>query len=133
MRIFLDASFIIYLNVDVPDNLAEKIDALYKQLITNNKLYTDVLVLDEVIHVSRKKYKVPYSETINMLDDIVIPYVEVLPIGLMEYLKAKENMLKYNLKPSDAIHLAVIENNGLQAIVTEDEDFDRIPIKRIWF
>lgn len=132
MRIFLDASFIIYLNVDVPDNLAEKIDALYKQLITNNKLHTDVIVLDEVIHVSRKKYKVPYSETINMLDDIIIPYVEVLPIGLMEHLKAKENMLKYNLKPSDAIHLAVIENNGLQAIVTEDEDFDRIPIKRIW-
>ena len=133
MRIFLDASFIIYLNVDVSDYLAEKIDALYRQLMTNDKLYTDVLVLDEVIHVSRKKYKVPYSETINMLDDIIIPYVEVLPIGLMEYLKAKENMLKYNLKPSDAIHLAVIENNGLQAIVTEDEDFDRIPIKRIWF
>ena len=133
MRIFLDASFIIYLNVDVSDYLAEKIDALYRQLMTNDKLYTDVLVLDEVIHVSRKKYKVPYSETINMLDEIVIPYVEVLPIGLMEYLKAKENMLKYNLKPSDAIHLAVIENNGLQAIVTEDEDFDRIPIKRIWF
>jgi len=133
MRIFLDASFIIYLNVDVSDYLAEKIDALYRQLMTNDKLYTDVLVLDEVIHVSRKKYKVPYSETINMLDEIVIPYVEVLPIGLMEYLKAKENMLKYNLKPSDAIHLAVIENNGLQAIVTEDEDFDRITIKRIWF
>ncbi len=132
MRIFLDASFIIYLNVDVPDSLAEKIDALYKQLVTGNKLYTDVLVLDEVIHVSRKKYKVPYSETIDMLDEIIIPYVEVLPIGLMEYLKAKENILKYNLKPSDAIHLAVIENNGIQAIVTEDEDFDRIPIKRIW-
>jgi len=133
MRIFLDASFIIYLNVDVSDYLAEKIDALYRQLMTNGKLYTDVLALDEVIHVSRKKYKVPYSETINMLDDIIIPYVEVLPIGLMEYLKAKENMLKYNLKPSDAIHLAVIENNGLQAIVTEDENFDRISIKRIWF
>ena len=132
MRIFLDASFIIYLNVDVPDHLAEKIDALYKQLVANGKLYTDVLVLDEVIYVSRKKYKVPYSETINMLDEIVIPYVEVLPIGLMDYLKAKENMLKYNLKPSDAIHLAVIENNGLQAIVTEDADFEDIPIKRIW-
>ncbi|CAB50206.1 type II toxin-antitoxin system VapC family toxin [Pyrococcus abyssi] len=132
MKIFLDASFIIYLNVDVPDSLAEKIDALYEQLITSSKLYTDVLVIDEVIHVSRKKYKVPYSKTIEMLDDIVIPYVEVLPIGLMEYLKAKENILKYNLKPSDAIHLAVIENNGIQAIVTEDEDFDRVPIKRIW-
>ncbi|NJE25182.1 PIN domain-containing protein [Thermococcus sp. MV5] len=132
MRIFLDASFIIYLNVDVSDHLAEKIDALYKQLVTNGKLYTDVLVLDEVIYVSRKKYKVPYSETINMLDEIVIPYVKVLPIGLMDYLKAKENMLKYNLKPSDAIHLAVIENNGLQAIVTEDADFEDIPIKRIW-
>ncbi len=95
-------------------------------------MYTDVLVLDEVIYISKRKYGVPYEETIKFLDDVILPTVEILPIGLEEYLKAKENILKYNLKPSDAIHLAVIENNGLQAIVTEDKDFQKVPIKVIW-
>ena len=95
-------------------------------------LYTDVLVLDEVIYISKRKYGVPYDETIKLLDDLILPNVKILPIRIDEYLKARENILKYNLKPSDAIHLAVIENNGIQAIVTEDKDFQRVPIKVIW-
>lgn len=86
----------------------------------------------QIIYISKRKYGIPYEETIRFLDDVILPIVEILPIGLEEYLKAKENILKYNLKPSDAIHLAVIENNGLQAIVTEDKDFQRVPIKVIW-
>ncbi|AEH25531.1 type II toxin-antitoxin system VapC family toxin [Pyrococcus yayanosii] len=132
MKVFLDASFIIYLNVDLPEEDAEKIDALYKRLVENEELYTDPLVLDEVIYVLWKKYRIPYEETIDMLDDIIIPYVSVLPVGLMEYLKARQNILKYGLRPSDALHLAVIENSGIQAIVTEDCDFDDVPVKRIW-
>jgi len=129
MKIFLDASFLVYLNVDIVE--AEKIDDLFESLLKED-LYTDVLVLDEVIYISKRKYGIPYEETIRFIDDIILPIVEILPIGLEEYLKAKENILKYNLKPSDAIHLAVIENNGLQAIVTEDKDFQRVPIKVIW-
>jgi len=45
---------------------------------------------------------------------------------------SKLRRTSYNLKPSDAIHLAVIENNGLQAIVTEDREFERVPIRVIW-
>ena len=129
MRIFLDASFLVYLNIDVAE--AEKIDELFRILLKED-LYTDVLVLDEVIYISKRKYGVPYDETIKLLDDIILPNVEILPIRIDEYLKARENILKYNLKPSDAIHLAVIENNGIQAIVTEDRDFRRVPIKVIW-
>ena len=123
MKIFLDASFLVYLNIDVAE--AEKIDELFKSLLKGD-LYTDVLVLDEVIYISKRKYGVPYDETIKLLDDVI------LPIRIDEYLKARENILKYNLKPSDTIHLAVIENNGIQAIVTEDKDFQRVPIKVIW-
>lgn len=131
MRIFLDASFLVYLLIKTPE-IAERIVRLYAELTEEHELYTDALVLDEVIHVSKKKYRIFYESSIKFIDEYILPYVDVLPIGLMEYLKAKENMLKYNLKPSDAIHLAVIENHGLQAIVTEDEDFERVPIKRIW-
>lgn len=129
MKIFLDASFLVYLNIDVAE--AEKIDELFKSLLKED-LYTDVLVLDEVIYISKRKYGVPYDETIKLLDDVILPNVKILPIRIDEYLKARENILKYNLKPSDAIHLAVIENNGIQAIVTEDKDFQRVPIKVIW-
>ncbi|MEM2494139.1 MAG: type II toxin-antitoxin system VapC family toxin [Nitrososphaerota archaeon] len=42
-------------------------------------------------------------------------------------------MLNYNLKPSDAIHLATMEKVGIKNIVTEDEDFDKVKeVKRIW-
>ncbi len=129
MKIFLDASFLVYLNIDLPES--EKIDNLFRSLL-REELYTDVLVLDEVIYISKRKYGISYNETIKFLDDLILPTVEVLPIGLEEYLKAKENILKYNLRPSDAIHFAVIESNGLQAIVTEDRDFQRVPVKVIW-
>ena len=46
MRIFLDASFLVYLNIDVAE--AEKIDELFRILLKED-LYIDVLVLNEVI------------------------------------------------------------------------------------
>lgn len=62
----------------------------------------------------------------------MIPYIKVLPLGEMEYVKAKRFMLTYNLKPSDAIHLAVMDNHGISTIITEDKDFDKTHVKRIW-
>ena len=116
----------------MPEEEARLIEEFWLNLIENHILYTNILVLDEVVYVSRKKYNVEYTETIEFIDKAVLPYVEVLPIGLNEYLKAKELMAKYGFKPSDSIHIATIENYGLQAIVTEDKDFDKIEIKRIW-
>ena len=74
MKIFLDASFLVYLNIDIPE--AEKIDNLFKSLL-KKELYTNALVLDEVIYISiyisKRKYGVPYEETIKFLDDIILP------------------------------------------------------------
>ncbi|MEM2370633.1 MAG: PIN domain-containing protein [Candidatus Bathyarchaeia archaeon] len=36
------------------------------------------------------------------------------------------------MKPSDAIHLATIESNRIDAIATEDKDFDVVGIERLW-
>ncbi len=62
----------------------------------------------------------------------VLPYVEVIRLGSAEYLRAKEFMLKYGLIPSDALHAATVVVNGLQAIASEDRDFDKVDIKRLW-
>ncbi len=37
-----------------------------------------------------------------------------------------------NVHRRDALHAAVIRNNGLQAIVSENDKFDRLPLKRLW-
>ncbi len=129
MKIFIDASLIVYLNTPFSDSDTKIVD-FYKSLL-REELYTDVLVLDEVVYVSKKKYGISYEDTFELLENGVLPHVSVLPIGELEFYKAKRYMLKHGLKPSDALHLAVIENHGLQAIATEDRHFEGI-IKRVW-
>ncbi len=131
MKVFVDASLIVYLNARLPRDEAEKVERFWLRLL-REELYTDVLVLDEAIYVSKRKYGIDVESTLKLLDRAILPYVDVLPLGLEEYLKAKEYMVRYRLKPSDALHLAVMDSNGLQVIATEDKDFDRTHVKRIW-
>lgn len=132
MRVFVDSSLLVYLNVRMPDREARLVEEFWLDLLLNHLLYTNVLVLDEAIYVSRRKYGVEYGETIEFIDRAVLPYVEVLPIGLNEYLRARELMRRYGLKPSDSLHAATVESHGLQAVASEDEDFDRVGLKRLW-
>ena len=132
MKLFIDTNLFVYLNSGLPEDVAQKLDTFYADLAQNHELHTDVLVLDELVHVSKRKYDVAYRDTIEFIEDVVLPVVQVLPLTLYDYLTAREIILKYNLRPSDALHVAAVENNGLQAIVSEDEDFDRLPLKRLW-
>ncbi len=133
MKLFLDTNLFIYLALGSSDpNYETSIDEFYKGLLEDNEPHTDVLVLDEFIHVLKRKYGVPYERAIGFIDETVLPVVKVLPLTFFDYLTAREIILKYNLRPSDALHVAAIQNNGIQAIVSEDEDFDRLPLKRLW-
>ncbi|MUN28941.1 type II toxin-antitoxin system VapC family toxin [Sulfuracidifex metallicus] len=126
--IFLDANFLVYLNLNV-----DEIRDYYLELLDQESLFLDPLVMDEVIYVSRKKYSVNFVDTINFLDELVSPYVVLLSITAKEYEKAKEVMLKYGLKPSDAFHVAVMLNNSILTVLSEDSDFDKVSeIKRVW-
>ncbi|WP_297466311.1 type II toxin-antitoxin system VapC family toxin [Thermococcus sp.] len=131
MKLFLDANLFVYLLTKTPGE-DRKIVEFYAELVENHSLYTSPPVLDETIHVAKRKYRVPYRTSIEFIDEKILPYVEVLPLTVFDYLTAREIILKYKLRPSDALHIAVIQNNGLQAIVSEDEDFNRLPLKRLW-
>jgi len=131
MKLFIDTNLFVYLLTKTPED-ERKIIEFYAELMENHDLYTSPLVLNETIHVAKKKYSVPYELSIEFIDEKVLPYVEVLPLTVFDYLTARRIITEYNLRPSDALHVAVIENNGLQAIVSEDEDFDVLPLKRVW-
>ena len=132
MRLFVDASLLIYLNT-LSDGEGVSYEEFYIDLVRDNTLYTDVLVLGELIYVSKRKYGVPYEVTLEFIESIVLPYVIVLPLGVDEYNHARRFMLDFGLKLSDALHLWVMASNRIQAIVAEDTNFDKVKeVKRIW-
>jgi predicted nucleic acid-binding protein len=132
MRIFVDASLLIYLNVPMPEEQAQLIDSFWKDLLSEHEAFTNLLVLDEVIYVSERKYNVEREETLEFIDRIVLPHVELLSVGAELYPFFKLYMVRYSLKPSDALHAATVKRYRLDAIVSEDRDFDKAGIKRIW-
>jgi len=116
----------------MPDDEAKIVEEFWERLLRIHELFVNLLVLDEVIYVSRRKYDVPFPDTLEFIDKAVLPHVEMLSLGLEAYLETRKYMVKYGLKPSDSIHAATVEVFGLQAIASEDRDFDKIGIKRLW-
>jgi predicted nucleic acid-binding protein len=133
MRAFIDANLLIYIN-SMEDSDAKRVYVGFMgDLLKGDRCYVDALVLDEVLYISKRKYDVSYEVTCDFLDGQVIPYVDVLPITVEEYRAAVELLKSYPLKPSDAIHLAVMKTGGIDLIASEDDDFDTVDgIKRIW-
>jgi len=54
--------------------------------------------LGETIYVSKRRYDVECEETLNFIDKVVLPYVEVLPMGLSEHLRARELTSKLQIE-----------------------------------
>ncbi|MEM1522212.1 MAG: type II toxin-antitoxin system VapC family toxin, partial [Thermofilaceae archaeon] len=132
MKVFLDANLLIYLNAMADEVLRARYEDFYLRLLSEHRLYTDALVLDEVLFVSRKKYGVPYQVTLSFIKSFVKPFVQLLRIGLEEYEEAEEIIRLYEIRPSDALHLAVMKVNGIGRIVSEDRELDKVGwVKRL--
>ncbi|MEM2434470.1 MAG: PIN domain nuclease, partial [Candidatus Bathyarchaeia archaeon] len=81
MRIFIDSNLLIYLNTLVNRNLRIIYEDFYTRIIEENEPYTDILVLDELIYVSQKRYNIPYKATLEFIEEIVKPFVNIISLG----------------------------------------------------
>lgn len=109
----------------------ESLDELFRKLLEES-LFTNMLVVDETLYVS-KRFGLPYDVTFDFLRGIVLPHIQIIPIDEEDIILTEKYLLKYGMKPSDAIHLSTMEKSGINRIVTEDEDFDRVEgVKRVW-
>lgn len=131
MKVFLDANYIIYLKYSQSDEIFNYCIDLLKKL-ENYGLLTNIAVVNEIIWILNRKYGVDLSEVFEFLDR-VLDFVTVISLGREDYEVVKEIMLRYKLKPSDAMHVASMKKAGVKHIVSEDPDFDRVEwIKRVW-
>lgn len=131
MKVFSDANYIIYLKYSQSDEIFNYCIDLLKKL-ENYGLLTNIAVVNEIIWILNRKYGVDLSEVFEFLDR-VLDFVTVISLGREDYEVVKEIMLRYKLKPSDAMHVASMKKAGVKHIVSEDPDFDRVEwIKRVW-
>ena len=85
MKVFVDANLLIYLNVPMPEEQARLVESFWGDLLREYDLFTNLLVLEEVVYVSRRKYGVQREETLEFIDRAILPHVELLPMGAELY------------------------------------------------
>jgi predicted nucleic acid-binding protein len=124
--IFIDSNIPMYL-VGAPH--PHKVDAqrLVERLLSNDeKLVTDAEVFQEILHryvaINRRDAIAPAFGILLDLTD------EILPIDGEVVVHAKELVLRRaGVSARDAIHLAVMERENIEKILTFDRGFDRHP------
>jgi uncharacterized protein len=124
--ILIDSNIPMYL-VGTPH--PHKTDAqrrLERLLSERKRLVTDAEVLQEILHryvaIHRRDAIQPaFDALLNVVD-------EVLPIDRAVVERAKQIVLGYQqLSARDAVHLAVMEQNGIEQILSFDAGFDGFP------
>ena len=106
-----------------------KIDAqrlLERAIVDGRRLVTDAEVLQEILH---RYVAIDRRDAIQPAFDALLGVVdEVLSVTGADTLRAKDIVLgSKRLSARDAIHLAVMEREEVQTILTFDRGFDGFP------
>lgn len=128
--VFIDTNFFIYMNT--PTKTIDRFIEHYENELSNNRTFTNLIVLDELIYISKKKYSVPVEVTLEFIDSMIIPFTSILPLEESDYYLLKD-LLHYCPKPSDALIVSSMKRASITNLLSEDNDFDKVPgINRRW-
>ena len=124
--ILVDSKIPMYL---VGTSHPHKMDAerLIEDLLRRQeRLVTDAEVLQEILHryaaIDRRAAIQPAFDALLGIVD------EVLPIDIAIVERAKQVVLQYqHLSARDAIHVSIMEQNGITQILSFDSGFDAVP------
>ena len=92
----------------------------------NERLVTDAEVLQEILH---RYVALHRRDAIQAAFDVLLAIVdEILSITPRDLLRAKDIVLGSTvLSARDALHLAIMEHNGVERILSFDRGFDGFP------
>jgi uncharacterized protein len=124
--ILVDSNIPMYL-VGSPHPHKTDAQRLLEKLITSReRLVTDAEALQEILH---RYVAIDRRDAIQPAFDALLGVVdEVLSVDRVAVERAKQMVLGYRqLSARDAVHLAVMEQNGIRQILSFDAGFDAIP------
>ena len=129
--IFIDSNIPMYMIGAPHSNKAQAQRVLEMLIAQRQRLVTDAEVLQEILH---RYVSIDRRDAIQPAFDAILAVVdEVLPVGEDAVERAKQILLGYRqLSARDAVHIAVMQQNGIEEIVSFDSGFDAYPkIKRV--
>lgn len=124
--IFIDSNIPMYLVGAAHPNKVLAQRALETWIAHDERLVTDVEVLQEILHryvaIARREAIGPTFEALTgMVDD-------VFPVDRRDVERARDIVLSSErLSARDALHLAVMARHGITRIISFDEGFDGFP------
>lgn len=128
--IYLDTTFFVCAALD-ESNKGQSARELLKQIHNKEiKAMTSLLTFDELFW-NIKKLK-SHNDALTISENFLkIRNLEFIEITNEIIWNSLEVLKKYNADPRDAIHAASALSKGIQTIISEDKDFDKIKeIKR---
>jgi len=122
--IFVDSNIPMYLVGAAHPNKMAAEQTVAALIARREKLVSDAEVLQEILH---RYAAIGRLDAIQPAFDALVGIVDqVFPIQPENVQRAKSILLgKYRLSARDAIHLAVMEQHGIQRILSFDQGFDR--------
>ncbi len=126
--IYVDANFFIYA-AGQGENASS-----FRRFISEKipEISTSYLTIDEVAWAIMKASSA--QEAAEFCSWMLECGVNFLGVDREIAVEALSIMRIVRLKPRDALHAATMRAHGIETIVSEDKDFDKLPgVKRIWF
>ena len=124
--ILVDSNIPMYL-IGAPHNHKSDAQRLLEKLVSDRqRLVSDAEVLQEILH---RYVAINRRDAIQPAFDALLGIVDqVLPIDRTVAERAKEIVLgTRQMSARDAVHLAVMEQHGIDQILTFDSGFDGFP------
>jgi uncharacterized protein len=124
--IFVDSNIPMYLVGTSHPHKIEAQRALEKLIRNRQRLTTDAEVLQEILH---RYVAIDRRDAIQPAFDALLGVVdEVLAIDNKTVERAKQIVLEYRrLSARDAVHLSIMEQHGIERILSFDSGFDSFP------
>ena len=129
--ILIDSNIPMYLVGGDHTNKRRALELLDEGIDANQRLLTDVEVLQEILH---RYDAIERRDAIQPAFDVLLSIVdETLPVELQDVENAKEILLATaELSARDSLHVAVMRRHGIEWVMSFDGDFDGVPdLKRL--
>ena len=124
--IFIDSNIPMYLVGGAHDNkdLARRL--LERAVVDGERMVTSAEVFQEILH---RYVSIRRRQAIRPAFDALLRVVdEVFPVGLADTERARDLILeRENVSARDALHVAVMEREGIDRILSFDTGFDDFP------
>jgi len=125
--VYLDSNVFVFavLSRDELGNAARRILANLSKINAR----TCCLAIDELAWAILRKCDIQTAVD-NCRAVLALRDLEVFPVEPSDMWEMTREMETFNLRPRDALHLAVMKRLGEGSIVSEDEHFDKAGVKR---